>query len=183
MEAEAVVDMIIQHYPDMKFWVSFQCKVRANWKRTSFRFQSIKLIFQDSTSLASGEKFAEAVRSIWSRVQISGSNNCVAIGANCLQPNFVATLMEPIGMGIPLIAYPNSGESYFVISPFQNHRFVTAGEMFDMESGWQGKDGCIPLENYVEEWIKLGVKFIGGCCRTTADDIKNIKAKIVSLKK
>lgn len=27
MEAEAVVDMILDEYPDLKFWVSFQCKV------------------------------------------------------------------------------------------------------------------------------------------------------------
>lgn len=27
MEAEAVVDMLLQDYPDVKFWVSFQCKV------------------------------------------------------------------------------------------------------------------------------------------------------------
>lgn len=27
MEAEAVVDMILDDYPDMKFWVSYQCKV------------------------------------------------------------------------------------------------------------------------------------------------------------
>jgi hypothetical protein len=27
MEAEAVVDMILDDYPDLKFWVSFQCKV------------------------------------------------------------------------------------------------------------------------------------------------------------
>lgn len=27
MEAETVVDLILDDYPDMKFWVSFQCKV------------------------------------------------------------------------------------------------------------------------------------------------------------
>lgn len=27
MEAEAVVDMILDDYADVKFWVSFQCKV------------------------------------------------------------------------------------------------------------------------------------------------------------
>lgn len=28
MEAEAVVDLILDDYPNMKFWVSFQCKVK-----------------------------------------------------------------------------------------------------------------------------------------------------------
>lgn len=30
MEAEAIVDMILDDYPDLKFWVSFQCKVVIN---------------------------------------------------------------------------------------------------------------------------------------------------------
>lgn len=27
MEAKAVVDLVLDEYPDLKFWVSFQCKV------------------------------------------------------------------------------------------------------------------------------------------------------------
>lgn len=27
MEAKALVDLIFDEYPDLKFWVSFQCKV------------------------------------------------------------------------------------------------------------------------------------------------------------
>jgi hypothetical protein len=27
MEAEALVDMILDDYPDLMFWISFQCKV------------------------------------------------------------------------------------------------------------------------------------------------------------
>lgn len=56
-----------------------------------------------------------------------------------------------------------------------------AGEIYSADNGWQGKTTCIPLEDYVREWIKLGARFIGGCCRTNADDIKRIRAKIESL--
>jgi len=34
MEAEAIVDLLVDDYPDVKFWVSFQCKVvniYINW--------------------------------------------------------------------------------------------------------------------------------------------------------
>jgi homocysteine S-methyltransferase len=37
------------------------------------------------------------------------------------------------------------------------------------------------LEDYVDEWVKLGAGFIGGCCRTGADDIEKIKNKVVAL--
>lgn len=30
MEAEAVVDLILEHYPNVKFWTSFQAKVVIN---------------------------------------------------------------------------------------------------------------------------------------------------------
>lgn len=30
MEAEALVEMILNDHPDLKFWVSFQCKVVIN---------------------------------------------------------------------------------------------------------------------------------------------------------
>lgn len=50
-----------------------------------------------------------------------------------------------------------------------------------MEDGWQGKNSCVPLEDYVSEWIGLGAKFIGGCCRSNATDIRKIKQKVESL--
>lgn len=43
---------------------------------------------------------------------------------------------------------------------------------------WTGKEDCIPLDDYVPEWISLGTKIVGGCCRTYAKDITKIKNKI-----
>lgn len=56
------------------------------------------------------------------------------------------------------------------------------GETYSVESGWQGGSSCTAIEDAVEEWIGLGVKFIGGCCRTNADHIRNIKHRVDSLK-
>lgn len=63
---------------------------------------------------------------------------------------------------LPLVVYPNSGEVY------------------DVLNGWSGKEDCVPLESYVPEWIELGAKFIGGCCRTYARDIARIRKKVDS---
>lgn len=52
------------------------------------------------------------------------------------------------------------------------------GESYTVEIGWHGKNNCVPIEDYVGEWIKLGAQYIGGCCRNSSDDIKRIKEKI-----
>lgn len=46
---------------------------------------------------------------------------------------------------------------------------------------WQGKEDCVPLEHYVAQWVELGARFIGGCCRTYARDIERIKQTVNSL--
>lgn len=66
---------------------------------------------------------------------------------------------------LPLVVYPNSGEIY------------------DVNKGWMGREHCIPLENYVPEWVQLGAKIIGGCCRNYARDIRNISEAIKGINK
>jgi len=34
------------------------------------------------------------------------------------------------------------------------------------------------LSEFVEEWLNLGVRFVGGCCRTDATDVANIKKAV-----
>ncbi|CAG9809934.1 unnamed protein product [Chironomus riparius] len=151
MEARAVVDLLLEEYPDVKFWVSFQCKV-------------------DGNAVANGDSFSESVRSICKQVEAARKRqNLVAVGINCIQPGFVTELFKEVekevqDFNIPLVVYPNSGEVYTV------------------EEGWHGKNDCKPLEEYIEEWIKLGAGYIGGCCRTNANDIRKIKEEIDALK-
>lgn len=40
---------------------------------------------------------------------------------------------------------------------------------------YTNKEACIPLVQYVSDWISLGAKYVGGCCRTTAEDIKQLR--------
>ena len=37
------------------------------------------------------------------------------------------------------------------------------------------------LVDYVSEWVTSGASWIGGCCRVTAEDVKLIRAKLMSL--
>lgn len=97
---------------------------------------------------------------------LGSQNSLVAVGVNCLNPQFICPLFKSLNGGrtkdqkLPLVVYPNSGEVYSV------------------EMGWTGKEDCVPLEDYVPDWIELGAKLIGGCCRTYARDIQRIKETV-----
>jgi len=119
---------------------------------------------KDGDSIAHGEKFSEAALRIWDIVkQKNALKKLLAIGVNCVHPRYITPLFKSLNGNlsiekrIPLVAYPNSGEVY------------------DVQNGWHGREDCIPLENYVPEWIGLGTKIVGGCCRTYAKDISRIK--------
>ncbi|XP_037924047.1 homocysteine S-methyltransferase 1-like isoform X2 [Hermetia illucens] len=147
VEAESLVELLCDEYPDVKFWVSLQCK--------------------DGSSLAHGESFRSTYLSIWDMLKSRNAlNNCLALGVNCLHPKFVTPLFKSLNghvlpeQRIPLVVYPNSGEVY------------------DVNAGWKGREDCVPLEEYVPEWIELGAKIIGGCCRTYARDIQRIRSRI-----
>lgn len=47
---------------------------------------------------------------------------------------------------------------------------------------WTGQ-GSEPLDTFVEDWLNLGVRYIGGCCRTYAKDVTQIKKKVLEWQK
>lgn len=66
-EAEAVTEMLLNDYPNVQFWVSFQCK--------------------DEMHLAHGENFANAAKSIWEMIKKSNAKDrFFGIGVNCVHP-------------------------------------------------------------------------------------------------
>ena len=91
----------------------------------------------------------------------------MAVGVNCTAPWHIASLVEIAASRTakPVVAYPNSGE-----------RFDVAARC------WQG-DGAMGtlLARRVVEWYRLGARLIGGCCRTTPDDIRALRAWASSL--
>jgi homocysteine S-methyltransferase len=92
---------------------------------------------------------------------LNTSTRVVAVGVNCIPENLVSKAAKSMSTLTtkPLIAYPNSGEEYDAVSK------TWSGERA------QGKE----LDAQVKEWYSLGGKLIGGCCRTTPDDVRTIK--------
>ena len=85
--------------------------------------------------------------------------NVVALGINCTPPRLVAGLLSSVsGMTRkPLVVYPNRGETWNV----QARRWI--GETNPLD--W-GQAAC--------GWYADGARLIGGCCRTTPDDIRRM---------
>ena len=86
----------------------------------------------------------------------------LAIGINCIALDKVAPALRQLGAlaDKPLLVYPNSGEHYDAVSKTARLR----------------RRARQPADQAVE-WRALGVQLIGGCCRTTPQDIRAIAAR------
>jgi len=106
--------------------------------------------------LWSGEKITDAV------AEIAGLPNLVAVGVNCVNPEFVAQIAERIKSltDAEIIAYPNRGGTW------------------DSANGvWLGNK---PREfaSWLPEWQAAGVTWVGGCCGTDSVDISTLSAAV-----
>jgi len=86
----------------------------------------------------------------------------VAIGVNCVAPHLVSSLISELSATIQrseIIVYPNSGEVY------------DAGS-----KTWSGMDDSSACARAASEWYAFGARLIGGCCRTSPEQIRSIRA-------
>ena len=88
------------------------------------------------------------------------SSQVIAVGINCTDPRFVEHLIEIAHSvtGKPVVAYPNKGELY---DP-QSKCWIADSQPHDIVAD-------------ALRWKRAGAQLIGGCCRTTPADIKNIR--------
>lgn len=108
---------------------------------------------RDEKCLNHGEPIEEAV------ALANTSSQIIAVGVNCTPPGFVEGLLERASNFTekPLLAYPNSGEGWDAV-----HKCwlpATAG------NNWHELAAC---------WQAAGAKLLGGCCRTTPEDIRKL---------
>lgn len=89
------------------------------------------------------------------------SNQILSFGINCVPPSTALESLQHMRSltAIPLLCYPNSGETYV-----------------PSEHSWTGdkdKSGNQMRESALQ-FRAAGATLIGGCCRTTPEDIKNM---------
>ena len=85
-----------------------------------------------------------------------------AVGVNCTPPQYVTSLLRRMRRATdrPLLAYPNSGETYDASS-----------------KNWSGAAGAAaaaPFGGWASLWHGAGARLIGGCCRTGPDHIREV---------
>jgi homocysteine S-methyltransferase len=133
-EAEILLELLAA-YPKSCAWLSFSCR--------------------DDAHVSHGESLRQAATMAGRHSQIA------AVGVNCTAPRYVSALLNSLkDIDRPLLAYPNSGESWMA----ENNRWVG-----------QAANGLNALE-----WFRAGARLIGGCCRTGPKDIASIRSALKS---
>lgn len=110
---------------------------------------------RDGLHINSGEKIQECAQWLDNYEQVA------AVGINCTAPEYVTSLIAEIRKGTdkPIIIYPNSGENYNPQSKI-----------------WDGSVQPLSYGERARNWYDQGARIIGGCCRTTPEDIRAIAA-------
>lgn len=105
---------------------------------------------KDATHISSGETIAECAAWLNEHPQVA------AIGINCTPPQYIPSLISQITAHStkPVLVYPNSGEEYDAVNKV-----------------WLGCSTGGTFGDSARRWHEKGARLIGGCCRTTPQDI------------
>jgi homocysteine S-methyltransferase len=108
---------------------------------------------RDQNHISEGQVFADCVRQLEDHPQIA------AIGINCTSPEYIPSLIREAKKETnkPVLVYPNSGETYDAAS-----------------NNWNGDPVPDSFGEQARQWYEAGARLIGGCCRTTPEDIHAI---------
>jgi homocysteine S-methyltransferase len=109
---------------------------------------------KDEEHMCHGERLAECVEAVDACAQV------VAVGVNCTPPQYVRGLLESVAGKTrkSLLAYPNRGDSWDA----QAHCWRV------------GTDAPTDWGALARQWYSAGARLIGGCCRTTPEEIRQI---------
>jgi homocysteine S-methyltransferase len=109
---------------------------------------------RDETHVAHGERLQDCGR------LLDGHPQVVAVGINCTAPALILPLLNELRQATskPMVVYPNSGETW------------------DAESrSWRGDVDPGELASRSSAWRAAGAQAIGGCCRTTPGQIRELR--------
>jgi homocysteine S-methyltransferase len=108
---------------------------------------------RDGRHISEGQIFAECVQALENHPQV------IAVGINCTSPAYIPALIREAKNSTtkPIVVYPNSGETYDAA-----------------KNDWNGDPVVESFGEQAREWYRAGARLIGGCCRTTPEDIRVI---------
>jgi len=112
---------------------------------------------QDGGRISEGTSLEECARAL------EGYEAIAAIGVNCAPASFATEAIKHLAAYThkPLLIYPNSGETYDASTKTWH-----AGE----------SNGCGSFADSALAWHEAGARLIGGCCRTTPEQIVQVSS-------
>lgn len=112
---------------------------------------------KDREHISNGETIESVIQAV------TPHDAAVAIGINCTAPQYIDTLVQRIAAHTdkPIIVYPNSGETYDAEHKTW-HDHSTHGE----------------FATQAQTWFEHGARLIGGCCRTSPREIKDVATRL-----
>jgi homocysteine S-methyltransferase len=112
---------------------------------------------RDERRVGEGQPVAETITAVAVHPQVA------AVGFNCIAPALAEPLLTTAASltDKPLVVYPNSGE-----------RWDAEGRR------WHGGDGSFDFGEAAPRWLARGARLIGGCCRTTPETTRSIRAAL-----
>ncbi|HKX57314.1 MAG TPA: homocysteine S-methyltransferase, partial [Xanthomonadales bacterium] len=138
-EAEILLELLEKHATDLhgqQAWISFSCK--------------------DESHVSHGERLRDCM------ALMAGSAQLAAAGINCTAPGLITALLQSLDRNdVPLMVYPNSGET------------------------WQAEEHCWrgagSTDFAIADWFAAGVRLFGGCCRTRPADTSTMRKTLLQL--
>ncbi len=106
---------------------------------------------RDARTNSNGESIAACM------AELDASAALTAVGVNCTAPHLIAELVREIASSTrkPIVVYPNSGERYDASTRC-----------------WSAGTERLDFAREARDWRSAGARIIGGCCRTTPDDVR-----------
>lgn len=161
-EIKALLELLETEFPETIAWLS--CTSR------------------DAAHLADGSPWESVLNVVQNH-----TDQILAFGINCVPLQSVTDTMKQLGRvtGMPLLCYPNSGETWDA----QSKTWTRASVYLDSD---QQQTGTAELRQEIvsgnafarlelqelSTWISLGAKLVGGCCRTGPDFIQAMAHQI-----
>ncbi|MGV9773976.1 homocysteine S-methyltransferase [Streptosporangium sp. NPDC003464] len=113
-----------------------------------------------SFSCRDGEHISDGTPLKEAAALFAGDRQVIAVGVNCTAPRHIPSLIGRIE-GKPVMVYPNSGETWDAV-----------------DRRWLGLTDPVEFGAAAAGWHAAGSAFVGGCCRTTPEHIRQIRAHL-----
>lgn len=150
IEALAILDALAE-FPGARLWISFQCK--------------------DEAHTAKGEPIEEAFKAVMNHPE---ALRVKGFGVNCVKASLVTPILKRLNKVNHWSAWPNN--DFFKKVPYVV--YPNGGQDWDaLNKKWTGK--CDDILSHIRDWMILGAKIIGGCCRVGPEMIGEIKTTIL----